>query len=157
MATAKELRHRLETLVERLSGEAGREGADRLVTAHGVGVSGLTHHLALLVAGASPEALATVAPDRIGFGSRVLLQDEVTGRTETHHVMSSEAMDLEEDHVSLESPLGAALLGRTAGDLVDVATPAGLRRLRVLAVRSLVDLLEVLDPRRHDLLAGAGR
>lgn len=137
--------------------EVHRDGAETRTTAHGVGVSSLTHHLGLLLAGATLPNLATVRPDRVGFGSRVLVQDLQTGVTETHHIMASHAMDFGEDHVSVESPLGAALLGRTVDDIVDVTTPSGLRRLRVLAIRSLVDLLEVLDPRTDDLMAGAGR
>lgn len=157
MVSSKEIRHRLGALVTHFADEVHRDGAETRTTAHGVGVSSLTHHLGLLLAGATLPNLATVRPDRVGFGSRVLVQDLQTGTTETHHIMASHAMDFGEDHVSLESPLGASLLGRSVGDLVDVTTPSGLRRLRVMAVRSLPDLLEVLDPRTDDLLAGAGR
>lgn len=157
MASSKEIRRRLGALVARFADEVHREGAEALSTAHGMGVSSLTHHLGLLLAGATPSNLATVRPERVGFGARVLVQDVGTGVTETHHVMSTHAMDLDCNHVSLESPLGAALLGKEADDVVDVATPSGLRRLRVLAVRSLLDLLDVLDPQEDDLLAVAGR
>jgi len=122
-----------------------------------MGVSSLTHHLGLLLAGATPSNLATVRHERAGFGARVLVQDVDTGETETHHVMASNAMDLDCNHVSMESPLGAALLGKEADDVVHVATPSGLRRLRVLAVRSLLDLLEVLDPQEDHHLAVAAR
>jgi transcription elongation factor GreA len=36
--------------------------------------------------------------------------------------------------VSIASPVGRALLGRSAGDIVDVDAPSGRRRLEVLAV-----------------------
>lgn len=157
MVSPQEIRRRLGALNARLADEVHREGAEVLATAHGVGVSTLTRHLGMLLEGATPATLATVAPNSVGFGARVLVQDLETGTTETHHVMSSDAMEFGGDHVSLESPLGTALLGRTAGECVDVATPGGVRHLRVLAVRSLIDLLEVLDPRQGDLLAGAGR
>lgn len=156
MASSNEMRRRLGVLVARFADEVHREGAETLITTLGVGVSSLTHHLGLLLAGATPSNLATVRPEVVGFGSRVLVQDLGTGETSMHHLMSSSAMDLDEDHVSLESPFGAALLGTTAGDIVDVSTPSGLRSLQVLSVRSLLELLEVLDP-QEDLFAGAGR
>lgn len=155
MSSSTETRRRLGELVSRFAEEVHREGAETRATVHGMGLSTLTHHLGLLLAGATLPNLATVEPDVVGFGSRVLLQDLDTGETETHHVMASEAMDFDAGHVSLESPLGAALLGKAADTVVDVTTPMGLRRLRVLAVRSLLDLLEVLDPQEDELVTRA--
>lgn len=156
MRSAYETRNRLGALVARFANEVHREGAETLTTAHGMGVPSLTHHLGLLLAGATPSNLATVESEVVGYGARVLIQDLDTGEAETRYIMSSQAMDLDAGHVSLESPLGVALLGKNHGDVVDVITPIRHRRLRVLAVRSLVDLLEVLDPQSDDLLAGVG-
>lgn len=144
--SAKELQGRLSKVLARLADEVYRDGAQGISTAHGRNVSELTHHLGLLLAGATASNLATVRISTIGYGSRVLVQDLDSGETETHHIMASQAMDIGEDHVSLESPLGSALLGRTVDEVVDVRTPGGLRSLRILAVRSLLDLLEILDP-----------
>lgn len=155
MSSSTETRRRLGELLARFADEVHRADAETRVTAHGMGLSALTHHLGLLLAGATPPNLATVESGVVGFGSRVLIQDMDTGETETHHLMASEAMDLDAGHVSLESPLGVALLGKAAGTVVDVTTPIGLRRLRVLAVRSLLDLLEVLDPQEDELVARA--
>lgn len=155
MSSSTETHRRLGELVARFADEVHREGAETRATVHGMGLSTLTHHLGLLLAGATPPNLATVEPRVVGFGARVLVQDLDTGETETLHVMASEAMDFDAGHVSLESPLGAALLGKTAGAVVDVTTPIGLRRLRVLAVRPLLDLLEVLDPHEDEVVAGA--
>lgn len=144
--SAKELQGRLSKVLARLADEVYRDGSQGVATAHGRNVSELTHYLGLLHAGATAVNLATVRVNAIGYGSRVLVQDLDSGETETHHLLASQAMDIGDDHVSLESPLGSALLGRTVDEVVDVRTPGGLRSLRVLAVRSLLDLLEILDP-----------
>lgn len=156
-ASPKEIRRRLGDLVTRLADEVHRDGADIVKNPYGTGISSLTGHLGLLLAGATAPNLATVRPEVAGFGSHVRVKDLGTGEMDTYHLMASEAMDLDQDHVSLESPLGAALLGRGVGSIVDVRTPVGLRRLKVMAVRSLLDLLETLDPQEGGLLAGAER
>lgn len=146
MPSVKDLRDRLSAVLARLADDVHRDAPRTVGAVHGTDLAGLTHHLGMVMAGATPSHLATVRPGAIGFGSRVLLRDLATGETETHHIMSSQAMDFDEDHVSLESPLGDALLGCVVDDVVDIRTPSGLRSLQVLAVRSLVELLDELDP-----------
>lgn len=148
MSTTSEIRRRLGVLVTRFAGApATADEGTRL----------LTRHLGLLLEGATPRNLATVLPRKVGFGSRVQVQDVATGERITHHLMSSEAMDIDAQHVSLDSPVGQALLGRAAGQVIRVETPRGTRRLRIVAVQSLPDLLNVLDRREDDQLAGVGR
>jgi|SRR5215210_4524898 len=62
----------------------------------------------------------------VGIGSKVELEDE---HGETMHVEISSV-----GGVSPESPLGRALIGRKAGDEVDVEAPRGAWRARILAV-----------------------
>jgi transcription elongation GreA/GreB family factor len=68
------------------------------------------------------------AGDAVGVGSKVELEDEDGKRMEIQ--ISSVG------GVSPESPLGRALLGRKAGDVVDVEAPRGAWRARVLSVGS---------------------
>jgi transcription elongation factor GreA len=62
----------------------------------------------------------------IGVGSTVELEDEHGERMQVH--ISSV------DGVSPDSPLGRALLGRKAGDEVDVEAPRGAWRAKILSV-----------------------
>lgn len=101
----------------------------------------LHDHLSLLLAGASPDALATVTPRAAGYGSRVILRDLDTGAVSTHTLMAGEAMDLEAGHISVDAPLGLALRGRREGDTVEVEAPRGLARFGILEVRTLEALL----------------
>lgn len=49
-------------------------------------------------------------------------------------VMPDEA-DIDLDHISICTPIAAAVLGRPVGELVEWQTPIGLRRMRIIAVR----------------------
>ncbi len=76
----------------------------------------------------------TADAQEVGFGSTVTLADE-EGRQETWTLVGSVEANPLEGKLSAESPLGKALLGRRAGEVVEVVTPRGTRRLRILAVR----------------------
>ncbi len=85
-------------------------------------------------------AIARVVPDRqqadggvIGIGSRVKIQDE-SGEVEEIVLVGAAHADVLAGKVSYESPVGAALLGKRPGDVVEVRTPGGVRRLKILEV-----------------------
>jgi transcription elongation factor GreA len=68
-----------------------------------------------------------------GIGSRVRVCRE--GRPPiVYELVGALEADPRTHRVSIASPVGRALLGRSAGDIVDVDTPSGRRRLEVLAV-----------------------
>jgi transcription elongation factor GreA len=77
-----------------------------------------------------------------GLGSSVVVDDIDTGARETYVLMTGALLDIDGGQVSLASPIGQALLGVTGGEVVTVATPQRTRRLRVLSVRTLRDLLD---------------
>ncbi len=77
----------------------------------------------------------TEAPrDRVGLGSKVLVEDLATGDRETFVLVLAEMMDLDAGHISLASPLGRALKDRKPGEEVSLKLPTMLRKLRVLEV-----------------------
>jgi transcription elongation factor GreA len=84
-------------------------------------------------------AAATVVDDppsdgTIGIGTRVRLHDAGTGRTTQYDLVGSIEADLGQRRVSAESPVGRALLGRRAGDAIDVQAPGGRMRFEILEV-----------------------
>jgi transcription elongation factor GreA len=77
----------------------------------------------------------TEAPrDRVGLGSRVLVEDVKNGDQETYTVVFAEMMDIDAGHISLASPLGQALKDRKAGEEVVLKLPTMVRKLRVVRV-----------------------
>jgi len=75
-----------------------------------------------------------MAPDgRALLGSTVTVRDPDGSHDRLALVTAVEA-DPRVGRISIEAPIGAALLGRRAGDVVTVRAPAGLRDLTVVAV-----------------------
>ncbi len=72
--------------------------------------------------------------DEVGLGSRVRVRDEETGEEETYTIVGSAEADPFNNHISNESPVGRALMGHKVGDVVEVQTPGGVLRLRILEI-----------------------
>lgn len=72
--------------------------------------------------------------DRVGLGSRVVVEDASTGDRETYTLVLAEMMDIDAGHISLASPLGRALKDRKPGEEVSLKLPTMLRKLRVVEV-----------------------
>lgn len=89
--------------------------------------------------------LDTIPDDRIGFGSRVLVQDLDEEEEEEYTLAMGEFIDFESGEISMESPIGRALLGATVGDEVTVSTPGGQLHYRVVEFDTLHELMEMKD------------
>ncbi len=72
--------------------------------------------------------------DVAGFGSSVVLVDEGTGRELRYTLVAQPEQDPSAGKVSVETPVGRALIGKRAGDVATITTPRGERRLRVRSV-----------------------
>jgi transcription elongation factor GreA len=75
------------------------------------------------------------AEGRIVFGSTVRLEDLESGEEVTYQIVGVDEADLKEKKVSITSPIARALIGKSAGDVVEVQAPAGIREYEVLDVR----------------------
>ena len=70
----------------------------------------------------------------VEFGSSVtVVADE--GKKRQYKVVGSAEADPLKGKISIESPVGQALLGHKVGDEVDVQTPSGVARLTITKVR----------------------
>ena len=74
------------------------------------------------------------AEGRIVFGSTVRLEDMESGDEVTYQIVGVDEADLKEKKVSITSPIARALIGKSAGDVVEVQAPAGIREYEVLEV-----------------------
>jgi transcription elongation factor GreA len=67
----------------------------------------------------------------LSFGRAAEIVDEQSGTVYTWTIVGSTEANLAEGKLSAQSPVGAALLGRSAGEAVEVQTPQGRRTYRV--------------------------
>ena len=73
--------------------------------------------------------------DNIKFGATVLIADEDTDEESTFQIVGVDESDVTVGLLSVTSPLARALIGKTEGDSVDVATPSGGKSYEVVSVR----------------------
>ena len=70
---------------------------------------------------------------RVFFGAWVAVED-ASGASRRHRIVGPDEFDREPGYISMDSPLGRALLGRRVGDEVGVALPAGVQRITITAI-----------------------
>jgi transcription elongation factor GreA len=75
--------------------------------------------------------------DRVGFGSKVKLQDLDLGDQHDFTIVAGDYVDFDAGQISLASPIGQGLIGARMNDEVVVTLPAGERRYRILALTTL--------------------
>ncbi len=70
---------------------------------------------------------------RVFFGAWVTVEDDA-GATRRHRIVGPDEFDREPGYVSMDSPLGRALLGKRVGDEVAVKLPSGEQTLAITAI-----------------------
>jgi transcription elongation factor GreA len=74
------------------------------------------------------------ADGRCVFGSTVDLETEGAGSA-TYQIVGDDEADIKAGKISISSPIARALIGKYAGDEVEVQTPGGLKRYEILDIR----------------------
>ena len=77
------------------------------------------------------------AEGRVVFGATVDLSDEGTGKEVTYQIVGDDEADIAQNMISISSPIARALIGKEAGDVVEVRVPDGTRQYEILDVRYL--------------------
>jgi transcription elongation factor GreA len=72
---------------------------------------------------------------KIMFGAQVKLVDEETDEEKAYRIVGPDEAEIESGLLSINSPVAQALLGKEAGDTVEVSTPGGVRYFEILEVR----------------------
>jgi transcription elongation factor GreA len=83
--------------------------------------------------------LTQIPADRVGLGSRVVLEDQKTGARETRHLVFGDALEFDESQVTMASPIGRALLGKAVGEVAFLKLPTMVRQLKVVELRTIHD------------------
>ena len=71
----------------------------------------------------------------VKFGATVTVVDEDTDKEATYQIVGEIEADLKQKRISIASPLARALIGKTVGDSVEVAAPAGAKSYEILKVK----------------------
>ena len=84
-----------------------------------------------------------IPTDRVGLGSEVVVEDEKTGERETYSLVFGDAVEFQEGHVTMSSPIGLAVVGKAVGEVAVLKLPAGVRRLKVVELKTIHDSTSV--------------
>ena len=73
-------------------------------------------------------------PRRVFFGAWITLESD-EGLEVTYRIVGPDEFDMAPDYISMDSPLGSALLRRALDDEVTVELPGGARKYLIVEVR----------------------
>ena len=76
--------------------------------------------------------MSQIPTDRVGLGSRVVVECQETQSRETYHLVIGDSDNFDESHVTMASPIGRALVGKGIGEIAFLRLPARTRRLKIL-------------------------
>ena len=83
---------------------------------------------------ATAKVIEDLPRDVVDLGSTVTVEEE-DGTVSTYTIVGHAEADPQKGLISNESPLGKALLGHKAGDEVELQTPGGTVKVRILEIK----------------------
>ena len=72
--------------------------------------------------------------ENITFGATVTLIDEDTDEKVKYQIVGTDESDIKSGMLSITSPVGRALIGKSEGDSVEVKTPKGTKDYEIIKV-----------------------
>ena len=90
-------------------------------------------HLTLRLDAVKVVSASPTHPDRVFFGAWVLLENEAGDETE-YRIVGPDEFDVTKGFISMDSPMGQALMGKREGDETVVHRPAGKALFTVLEI-----------------------
>ena len=78
-----------------------------------------------------------VSTRKVGIGTQVTVHDFEFDEDITYGIVGATEVDIKNNKISNESPVGKALIGAKKGDEVEVETPGGVIKYKILAISKL--------------------
>ena len=72
---------------------------------------------------------------KVIFGATVELKGQDDGKSISYQIVGEDEADIKAGRISITSPIARALVGKSAGDVVDVAAPGGTRSYEIVDVK----------------------
>jgi transcription elongation factor GreA len=79
--------------------------------------------------------ISSLSGSTVKFGATVTLIDEDTDTEVRYQIVGDTESNIKDRKISISSPIARALIGKTAGDTVEVAAPGGARSYEILKVQ----------------------
>jgi transcription elongation factor GreA len=75
-----------------------------------------------------------IPDDKVYLFARVLVKDQDSGEEIEYTIVPADEADVDNDVISVQSPIGSAVLGKAVGDIVEISVPAGLLKYEILKI-----------------------
>ncbi len=75
-----------------------------------------------------------IPDDKVYLFAKVLVKDLRSGEEILYTVAPPDETDVDNDVISVKSPIGAGLLGKAVGDEVEITVPAGVLKYEILKI-----------------------
>ena len=79
--------------------------------------------------------IASLSGNTVKFGASVTLLEEDSETEVEYQIVGEYETDVKKGKISINSPIGQALIGKTVHDVVEVVTPGGGKSYEILKVR----------------------
>lgn len=97
-------------------------------------IEGRIQELEAVVSRAQVIDPAEVKGDVIRFGATVAVVDVDTDKENSYQIVGDYEADINENRISLSSPLAKALIGKEVGDEVEYVAPGGKKTFEILEI-----------------------
>jgi transcription elongation factor GreA len=84
--------------------------------------------------------LDKIPADRVAYGSRVTLYDYEQDKEVEYRLVTPEESDFASGLISVTSPIGRSLMGKSVGDGVEIVTPSGRKEYELRNLTTIHDL-----------------
>ncbi|BCH58911.1 transcription elongation factor GreA [Agrobacterium vitis] len=78
--------------------------------------------------------LSKMSGSKIKFGATVKLIDEDTDEEKIYQIVGDQEADVKAGRISISSPIARAMIGKEAGDSIEVVAPGGSKAYEIIAV-----------------------
>ena len=78
-----------------------------------------------------------VSTDKVNLYTTVSLKDLRRDQKVTYSLVSQEESDFKQGKISIDSPVGKALIGNAVGETVEIKVPAGILKFEVLKISAM--------------------
>lgn len=76
----------------------------------------------------------SIPSDKVYLYAKVTVKDLRNGEEILYTVVSPDEADVDLDIISIQSPVGAALLGKAVGEIIEIQIPAGMLKYEVIKI-----------------------
>ncbi len=78
-----------------------------------------------------------ISTRKAGIGTLVTVHDFTYDEEIAYGIVGATEVDIANNIISNESPVGKALIGKKKGEIIDVETPGGIEKYKVISIKKL--------------------